>query len=88
MKTISFLDQVDLFFDRAARHTRFPPDLLSQIKANNGIYEMTFPVRRDDGTIISVKAWRAEHSHHKLPTKAAYVIARLLALMKRKPLRR
>jgi len=69
MKTISFLDQVDLFFDRAARHTRFSPDLLSQIKANNGIYEMTFPVRRDDGTIISVKAWRAEHSHHKLPTK-------------------
>ncbi len=30
---------------------------------------MTFPLRRDDGAIEVIHAWRAEHSHHKLPTK-------------------
>ena len=30
---------------------------------------MTFPVQKDDGTIEVIHAWRAEHSHHKLPTK-------------------
>ena len=69
MHKISFLEQVNQFFDRAAAYTRFDSNLLSQIKASNSVYEMTFPVRRDDGFIISVKAWRAEHSHHKLPTK-------------------
>ncbi|MGH9257557.1 MAG: archease [Vicinamibacterales bacterium] len=28
-----------------------------------------FPVRQPDGRIEVVRAWRAEHSHHKLPTK-------------------
>lgn len=69
MQKISFLDQVNQFFDRAAVHTRFDSNLLNQIKVSNSVYEITFPVRRDDGSIISIQAWRAEHSHHKLPTK-------------------
>ncbi|MCB1212320.1 MAG: Glu/Leu/Phe/Val dehydrogenase, partial [Verrucomicrobiales bacterium] len=30
---------------------------------------MRFPVKRDDGSIVVVEAFRAEHSHHRLPTK-------------------
>ena len=30
---------------------------------------MTFPLKRDDGEIEVIHAWRAEHSHHKQPTK-------------------
>jgi glutamate dehydrogenase (NAD(P)+) len=30
---------------------------------------MEFPLQRDDGTIETIQAWRAEHSQHKLPTK-------------------
>ena len=33
------------------------------------MYAFAFPVRHADGTIEVVHAWRAEHSHHKLPTK-------------------
>lgn len=33
------------------------------------MYHMSFPLRRDDGSIEVIHAWRAEHSHHKLPTK-------------------
>jgi glutamate dehydrogenase (NAD(P)+) len=30
---------------------------------------MSFPIKRDDGSIEVIHAWRAEHSQHKLPTK-------------------
>ncbi len=65
----SFLDQVNTSFDEAARHTEHSPDLLAQIRECNSVYYFTFPVRRDDGSIAVIRAWRAEHSHHRLPTK-------------------
>lgn len=68
-EAISFSKQVEHHFDRAAAYTSHDPALLAQIKACNSVYAMTFPLRRDDGTIEVVEAWRAEHSQHKLPTK-------------------
>lgn len=64
-----FIDQVNQQFERAAAFTRHDRTLLNQIKACNSVYYCSFPVRRDDGTIEVVHAWRAEHSQHKLPTK-------------------
>jgi glutamate dehydrogenase (NAD(P)+) len=64
-----FFDQVNHHFDRAATYTGHDRALLSQIQACNSVYYVTFPVRRDDGTIEVFHAWRAEHSQHKLPTK-------------------
>ena len=43
--------------------------MLDQIKVCNSVYAFAFPVRHADGSIEVVHAWRAEHSHHKLPTK-------------------
>ena len=65
----SFSAQVDRYFERAAEHTRFPPGLLTQIRTCNSIYTFNFPIRRDDGTIEVLEAWRAEHSNHRLPVK-------------------
>jgi len=67
--TISFLEQVNRAFDRAAEVSGHDPRLLAQIRECNGVYRLTFPVKKDDGSIEVVRAWRAEHSHHKLPTK-------------------
>lgn len=64
-----FFDQVNHQFDRAAQFTKHEPMLLEQIKTCNSVYYVSFPVRRDAGTIEVVHAWRAEHSQHKLPTK-------------------
>jgi len=61
--------QVNRSFDRAAEHTDHPATLLKQIKTCNSVYHMTFPIKRDDGSIEVIQAWRAEHSHHRLPTK-------------------
>ena len=66
---ISFFQQVNLNFDKAAQFTDHPVGLLEQIKICNSVYHITFPIRRDSGLIETIHAWRAEHSHHKLPTK-------------------
>ncbi len=65
----SFLDQVNRSFDRAASFTHHQPTLLANIKACKNLFYTSFPIKRDDGTIEVVHAWRAEHSHHKLPCK-------------------
>jgi glutamate dehydrogenase (NAD(P)+) len=65
----SFLEQVDLAFDRAARFTHHDPTLLANIKACKNLFYTSFPFKRDDGRIEVMHAWRAEHSHHKLPCK-------------------
>ncbi|MCZ6758560.1 MAG: Glu/Leu/Phe/Val dehydrogenase [Bacteroidetes bacterium] len=69
MSTISFLDQVHRMFEKAAAYTDHPAGLLSQINICNSVYRMEFPLVRDDGSIKVIKAWRAEHSQHKLPVK-------------------
>ncbi|GIV57787.1 MAG: glutamate dehydrogenase [Rhodothermaceae bacterium] len=69
MAHASFLEQVNRMFDKAAAHTQHPAGLLKQIKICNSVYHMTFPLKRDDGSIETIQAYRAEHSHHKLPVK-------------------
>ncbi len=68
-ETINFFEQVNQHFDRAAGFTGHPPGLLKQIRICNSVYHFTFPLKRDDGSIETLDAWRAEHSHHKLPVK-------------------
>ncbi|MEP7175901.1 MAG: Glu/Leu/Phe/Val dehydrogenase [Gemmatimonadales bacterium] len=64
-----FLDQVNRSFDRAAAFTSHDPILLANIRACKSLFYTSFPIKRDDGRIEVMHAWRAEHSHHKLPCK-------------------
>jgi len=63
------LDQVNRSFDRAAAFTPHDPALLANIKTSKNLFYTSFPIKRDDGRIEVMHAWRAEHSHHKLPCK-------------------
>ena len=65
----SFEDNVNEYFDNAAKFCKHAKGLLDQIRVCNSVYSFAFPVRHADGSIEVVRAWRAEHSHHKLPTK-------------------
>jgi glutamate dehydrogenase (NAD(P)+) len=65
----SFLAQVDEAFDRAAGFTRLDPALLANIKACKNLIYTSFPLKRDDGRIEVMHAWRAQHSHHRQPCK-------------------
>jgi glutamate dehydrogenase (NAD(P)+) len=65
----NFFEEVNENFDQAARFTDYPAGLLEQIRCCNSVYRFDFPLRRDDGSIEVIHAWRVEHSHHKLPVK-------------------
>jgi glutamate dehydrogenase (NAD(P)+) len=64
-----FLEQVDRAFDRAAGFTHHDPTLLDNIRSCKNLFYTSFPIKRDDGRIEVMHAWRAEHSHHRLPCK-------------------
>ena len=63
-----FLASVGQYFDKAAALTGHHEGLLKQIKMCNSVYSFQFPIRKGDG-YETMTAWRAEHSHHKLPVK-------------------
>jgi glutamate dehydrogenase (NAD(P)+) len=64
-----FFQQVNRYFDRAAAFLPYPQGLLDQIKACNAVYHVSFPLKRDDGSIQVIHGWRAHHSQHRLPVK-------------------
>jgi glutamate dehydrogenase (NAD(P)+) len=65
----AFFDSVNHYFNQAAKFSSVSQDLLDQVRTCNAVYRVRFPVKRDDGTIAVVEAFRAEHSYHRLPTK-------------------
>lgn len=65
----SFFQSVEKSFDKAAKFTKFDLGILEQIKACNSVYQMRFPVKRDDGSIEVIEAYRVQHSQHKSPCK-------------------
>jgi glutamate dehydrogenase (NAD(P)+) len=64
-----FFADVNQHFLRAARHSSLPDDILEYVRSCNAVYRIRFPVLRDDGGVQVMEAYRAEHSHHRLPTK-------------------
>jgi glutamate dehydrogenase (NAD(P)+) len=65
----SLFETVNRNFDAAAAFGDYPPGLLEQIKTCNSVYRVQFPIRKEGGGYEVIEAWRAEHSHHKLPVK-------------------
>src|SRR6476659_4751181 len=65
----SFFQSVERSFDKAAKFTKWDPGILEQIKACNSVYQMRFPIKRDNGTIEVIEAYRVQHSQHKSPCK-------------------
>ena len=65
----SFFQNVERSFDKAAKFTHWDLGILEQIKACNSVYQMRFPLKRDDGSIEVIEAYRVQHSHHKAPCK-------------------
>ncbi len=68
MADYSFFDAVCKSFDQAARFTKFDKGVLEQIKQCNSVLRLNFPVKVGDKVHV-IKAYRVQHSHHKLPCK-------------------
>ncbi len=65
----SFFKSVEESFDKAAKYTKWEHGILEQIKACNAVYQIRFPLKRDDETIEVIEAYRVQHSQHKSPCK-------------------
>ena len=71
----SFIEQVNLYFNEAAKYllaTRpkdVTKDLLEFIKVPKTVIKFNMPLRRDNGTIEVIEAYRAQHSYHRVPCK-------------------
>lgn len=65
----SFFENVNRSFDKAAALTKLDKGLLEQIKACNSVLRIRFPLKRDNGEIVVIEAYRVQHSHHKTPCK-------------------
>jgi glutamate dehydrogenase (NAD(P)+) len=65
----SFFENVEKSFDKAAVFTQWDNGILQQIKQCNSVYQMRFPIKRENGEIVTLEAYRVQHSHHKTPCK-------------------
>jgi glutamate dehydrogenase (NAD(P)+) len=65
----NFFQSVERSFDKAAKFTSWDNGILQQIKQCNSVYQMRFPIKRESGEIVTLEAYRVQHSHHKTPCK-------------------
>lgn len=69
MSEYSFFAAVEKSFEKAAHYTRWDKGLLEQIRACNAVLRLRFPIKKEDGSIEVIEAYRVQHSHHKTPCK-------------------
>jgi len=65
---ISFLDSVNMMFDRAAERLELSDDIMTALRACNSTYEVQFSVRLR-GRLHNFKGYRSVHSEHMEPAK-------------------
>ena len=65
----SFFNAVQKSFDKAGKYTKWDKGILEQIRECNAVYQMKFPIKRDDGSVEVIEAYRVQHSQHKTPCK-------------------
>ncbi|KAJ2863198.1 NADP-dependent glutamate dehydrogenase [Coemansia aciculifera] len=63
-----FLRAVEMFFDRAAKHSNASEETLKHIKSTDSVLSVTFPVEKDGKTVM-IRGYRSQHSRHRLPCK-------------------
>jgi glutamate dehydrogenase (NAD(P)+) len=71
-----FYEDVNRYFAEGARHCAIPSGILRQLETCNAVYRISFPVVGEDGEVQVMEAYRAEHSHHRLPTKGGIRFSR------------
>lgn len=54
----SFLEMVNIYFEKAKQYTNIEPEILYAIKECDAAFRMTLSLKKDDGTLVKYKAYR------------------------------
>ncbi|PVU84648.1 hypothetical protein BB559_005183 [Furculomyces boomerangus] len=65
----NFLTSVEMYFDKAAKHSHANIQQLKAIKSIDNVLSVSFPIEKSNGEIEIIRGYRAHHSRHKLPVK-------------------
>jgi len=68
-RELTFLESVQVNFDKAAPYSGIPAERLAIIRNVDLCLKLTLPLTKEDGTMEYYTAFRAQHSHHRLPCK-------------------
>ena len=60
-ENVTFLSTAEKFFSDAAEKTNIPKDILEVIKKPNSILKMNIPLIWDDGSYMTIEAYRCHH---------------------------
>lgn len=76
----TFNECVELYFDEAAAKTSWSPDVLKELKVVNSLLTFKFSIEdeKDRTKVHTIHAYRAQHSHHRLPTKGGIRFASMV----------
>ncbi len=69
LKEPDLLEQIYLFFNEAGEKTGIKADYLDYIRASSTVLTFKLPLKRDDGRLEMLEAYRVHHSSHCLPCK-------------------
>lgn len=64
-----FLLASEKYFKKAANLIKLNPSIVKSLSRCRTVIGVTYPFKDDNGQIHTIEAYRAQHSHHKLPTK-------------------
>ena len=71
----NLLDRVPISIRSEAEKREHIRGVLRVVRPVNHLLKITFPVRRDDGSMEVIEAYRAQHSQHRRPCKGGRVRA-------------
>lgn len=64
-----FLEMVLNYYDQACKYVDIPRHILNVYKQCDSVLRFTIPLKRENGKIETYQAYRAQHSHYRLPVK-------------------
>jgi len=64
-----FLGNTSLFFEEAAKLSGVSQDYINIMSKVHCTIKFNIPLRRDNGVLEIIEAYRSQHSHHQLPCK-------------------
>lgn len=69
LQEFDLLDQVNLFYEEAAKSSGIDPNFIQFLKNPNTVVSFKVPIILDNGKLETLQGFRVQHSYHAMPCK-------------------